>query len=333
MLSKSGILLFFALSIILALVQATPRSPAEILNYFRSIQGKGIMSGQFIERGPIDPIAQIHDSTGKWLGMIGGDYWWYGSGSFSADYSGFNAIAKNYWNDGGLITLSLSMANPTTGGGLNDLSRLNAGDILTPGTDTNKNFMSMVNSIADGLVDLQNSGVSVIFRPFHECNGNWFWWGTKFLAPNQFQAMWQFVHNHFTQNRGLRNLIWLYGGATLGFFPIRNYPGNSYVDMMGLDVYSNNPGPETADQFSFLQKTYPGKLLCLAEFGPTGPNGGNTTFQEPILIRQARQNLPMAVFFQQWWDKNSGGPGWGMASVQNAKEALNDPYTINRGQF
>jgi len=301
------------------------------LDYFRSIQGKGIISGQFIERGPLDPIERIYSTTGKWLGLIGGDYWWYGSGSFTADYGSYNAIAKSYASNGGLITLCLSMANPTTGGALNDLSRLDAGDILTSGTTTNRNFMSMINSVADGLADLQSSGVTVIFRPFHESNGNWFWWGTKLMSPNQFQAMWQFVHNHFTQNRGLKNIVWLYGAnAGLSAFPMTNYPGNSFVDMVGLDVYTNNPS-EAAGDFQKAQGY--GKVMCLAEFGPGGPSGGNTSFQEPILINQARSSLPQAVFFQQWWDGNAGHPGWGMAETQNAKAALENPYTINRGQF
>jgi len=308
------------------------KTPSELMSYFRTIQGKGIVSGQFIERGPLKPIEQIYENTGKWLGLIGGDYWWYGSGSFTADYSGFNAIAKSYWNDGGLITLCLSMANPSTGGGLNDLSRLDAGDILTPGTTTNHNFMSMIDSIADGLADLQSSGVTVIFRPFHESNGDWFWWGTKLMTPNQFRAMWQFVFNHYTQNRGLKNLVWLYGAnAGLSTFPMNNYPGNAYIDMIGLDVYTSDPA-EAAGDFRQLQTTF-GKVLCLAEFGAGGPSSGNTTFQEPILINQARSSLPQAVFFQQWWDGNAGHPGWGMAETLNAKAALENPYTINRGQI
>jgi len=299
--------------------------------FFRSIQGKGIVSGQFIERGPLNPIQTIQQNTGKWLGMIGGDYWWFGSGSFSADTS-FNPIAKSYSAAGGLITLTVAMANPTTGGGSGDTSRLASGDILKPGTDTNRNFMQMINSIGDGLVDLRNAGVVVIFRPFHENNGNWDWWGTKNMPPTTFQAMWQFVHNHFTNTRGLNNLIWLFAlNAGLNQFPVNNYPGNAFVDMIGLSVYTNNPG-STAGDFRSLQSTY-GKLLCLSEFGPGGPSQGDPSFQEPVLINQARQLLPMCVFFQQWWDGNAGRPGWGMAETQNARAALNDPYTINRGQF
>jgi len=294
------------------------------------LQGKGIISGQFIERGQIAAINTIYQNTGKWLGLIGGDYWWYGSTSFTADTT-YNPSAKDYWKNGGLIILSCSMANPTTGRGLNDVSQLNAGDILSQGTTTNTNFMTEINSIADGLADLQSAGVVVIFRPFHESNGNWFWWGTKLISSGQFQQMWHFVYDHFTNTRGLKNLLWLYSvNAGLSTFPLNNYPGSAYVDIIGLDVYTSDP-EDAAGDFNTISGY--GKVVGFAEFGPGSPSGGNTTFQEPILIYQAKDRMPQAVFFQQWWDQNAGNVGWGMASVQDAKEALMLPYVKNRGDF
>jgi mannan endo-1,4-beta-mannosidase len=112
-------------------------------------------------------IDAIQANTGKWPGLIGCDYWWFGSGSITADTT-FNSYATEYWNSGGLIAPTLSMPNPTTMSGLNDRSSFAAGDLLTPGTTTNSNFMAMLDSVAAGLADLQANGVTVILRPFHE---------------------------------------------------------------------------------------------------------------------------------------------------------------------
>jgi Glycosyl hydrolase family 26 len=125
------------------------RTPASLIAYLDSIAGKHTISGQFIEFGPLDPIVAIYNNTGKWLGLIGGDYWWYGETDFEGTHQ-WNSIAIQYWNNNGLVELSCSMPNPTTGGPLYDLSALNATDLLTSGTTTNTNLMTILNSIGAG---------------------------------------------------------------------------------------------------------------------------------------------------------------------------------------
>jgi len=302
-------------------------TPATLISYLNSIAGKHTISGQFIEFGPLDPITAIHQSTTQWLGLIGGDYWWYGETGWTATYS-FNPIAEQYWTAGGLITLCTSMPNPTTGGPLYDVSNLNVNDLLTSGTTTNNNFRAMLSSIANGLMQLQNAGVVVIYRPFHENNGNWFWWGTTFLSNSQFISMWQYTVAFF-KNYGLYNILYLYSvnsGATS--FP--RYPGSTYADIVGHDLYTSNPslGQPTYNALLSLNKP-----IVLAEFGPGSPQAGDKTFKETTLISAIQSTMPRTVFWQQWWDGNGGNVGWGMAECQNVSDALNDGWVLNRGQF
>jgi len=302
-------------------------SPGALVNFLYSIAGKHTISGQFIEFGPLYPIASIYNNTGQWLGLIGGDYWWYGETGWDATYS-FNQIAANYWAAGGLITLTTSMPNPTTGGPLYDVSNLNVNDLFTQGTSTYNNFVAMLDSVAQGIQQLQNAGVVVIWRPFHENDGNWFWWGTDFLTDAEFVKLWQFVHGYM-QNAGLSNIAWLYA-VNVGAASLPRYPGGSYADIVGFDLYTSDPS-EGQGTYNLLQGT--GKPTVLAEFGPGSPNQGDTNFQEPTLISAIQSAMPKIVFWQQWWDGNGGNVGWGMAECQDVGQALNDGWVLNRGQF
>lgn len=313
----------------------TPTPPgvptaANVVSYLSSIAGTHTISGQFIELGSLSPIQQIYNSTGKWLGMVGGDYWHFGGTGGPVSGYPFNANAITYWNAGGLVTLILSMPNPTTGGYSGDVSNLDAAGLLTSGTATNSAFMSMIDEVATGLQILQQQGVVVILRPFHELNGNWFWWGTGFLSNAQFIALWRFVHDYFTNTKGLKNLVWLYSINTgMGGIAAR-YPGSSYVDVVGQDCYTSSPSQAQSDYNTLLTL---GKPVCLAEFGSGGPNAGDASFAETTLISAIKSGMPKTVFWQQWWDGNGANVGWGMAEVKNVAAALTDPWVINRGDM
>jgi len=326
-------------------------TPATLISYLNSITGKNTISGQFIEMGPFDPIEAIYNNTGKWLGLIGGDYYWYikrvkkrgvraeGVGKRKnnkfyrygeTDFTGstaFNQYAIPYWKSGGIITLSTSMPNPTTGGPLYDLSNLNVGDLLLSGTTTNTNLLAILNAIAGGIAELQNDGVVVMYRPFHEMNGNWFWWGTTFLSDSQFIQLWQFTHDYFTNTKGLKNIVWVYGANTGIGNETARYAGDQYVDIVGQDLYTSTPthGQDTYNNLATI-----GKPIALCEFGSGGPSGGDTNFNETNLIVAIQTTMPKSIYWQQWWDEDAGRPGWGMGEMKDVKEALWNPWVLNR---
>ena len=302
-------------------------TPADLIAYLNQIDGNYVISGQYIGPGPVVPIDAIHASTGKWLGMIGGDYFRYGPGGI---VTSFNPIAINYWNAGGLVTLSLHMPNPTTRGAVYDASRLDEAGLLTPGSATYNTYVSMLDQIAAALQTLQSAGVVVILRPFHELNGDWFWWGTRFLSTSQFQSLWQFTYNYLTTTKGLHNLVWLYSvNAGTGSLTAR-YPGHSYVDVTGFDLYSNDPSQGVASYNTLVGL---GKPTSFSEFGAGSPKLGNTGFQETTLTAALQNQMPRITFWQQWWDSNAGNTGWGMAKVRNVATALSNSRVVNRNNI
>jgi hypothetical protein len=311
----------------------------DLINYFTQLQGKGIVSGEFIETGDpasatIDPLTTLASQTGQNLGLIGIDYW-HDGGSGPAITADANADAIAQWKAGGLVELGPDIPNPTTGGGSFDTSNLDAAGLLTPGTATNNALNASLSQVAAGLQQLQNAGVVVLFRPFLESNGNWFWWGAGNLSASQFQALWQYTYNYMTNTMGLHNLVWVYainaGFALPGRTLTDTYPGSAYVNITGQDLYTDNPGADGTATYQALLAL--GKPTALAEFGSGGPSNGDPSFSLPTLISQVQADMPKTVYWLNWWNQNSGGNGWGMEADQNTSAALNDGYVINRGQI
>ncbi len=116
--------------------------------------------------------------------------------------------------------------------------------------------------IAVQLKRLDAAGVPVLWRPLHEAQGGWFWWGAK--GPKPFIWLWQFMYNRLVNEDGVHNLVWVF---TSGDDPAW-YPGDAYVDVVGIDAYPEDVhDPENA-LWNQLQKQFAGrKPLAVSEFG------------------------------------------------------------------
>lgn len=125
--------------------------------------------------------------------------------------------------------------------------------------------------------------------------------------------------------------------TTLGY----QSPPNDYVvtgtSGGGGTVTPPPPPPVTTttpqQDYASLVALAPGKLVCLAEFRPGSETAGDNSFVESTLISALQTQMPLAVFYQQWWDTNTAGAGWGLASVQGAAAALSLPWVLNLGEF
>ncbi len=81
----------------------------------------------------------------------------------------------------------------------------------------------------------------VLWRPFHEINGNWFWYGKQ--GPEIFKRLWSTMYNYFVNERKLNNLIWVL--CFSGNPEAEWYPGKKYVDIAGADTYHVGDDPKT----------------------------------------------------------------------------------------
>ncbi len=92
--------------------------------------------------------------------------------------------------------------------------------------------------------------IPVIFRPYHEHTGSWFWWGADYCTPAEYISFWQMTMDHLQKKRKVHNLIIAY--STDNFKSeehyLERYPGDSYVDILGFDTYHRN-APESNSSF------------------------------------------------------------------------------------
>jgi mannan endo-1,4-beta-mannosidase len=118
-----------------------------------------------------------------------------------------------------------------------------------------------MDAIAGQLKKFSDAGVPILWRPLHEADGAWFWWGAK--GPNPFKQLWRLLYHRLTVEHHLHNLIWVWSGEDLDW-----YPGNDVVDVVGVDKYPKHPGDVLLPQWQMFQQRFKGeKLVALTEFG------------------------------------------------------------------
>lgn len=118
-----------------------------------------------------------------------------------------------------------------------------------------------LDAIAVQLAKFQDAGLPVLWRPLHEASGGWFWWGAK--GPGPFIELWRLMYDRFVNVHGLHHLIWVY---TLG--DADWYPGDDYVDIVGMDIYPDDPNSSLIGYWRDAQSRHEGtKLVALTESG------------------------------------------------------------------
>ncbi len=133
-------------------------------------------------------------------------------------------------------------------------------DILTPGTALYKKWEEQVDEIASYLRQLQEAGVPVLWRPYHEMNGDWFWWGGRYEGKYNTAALYKQLFDRMVKVHKLNNLIWVWSvdrPSQPGREFVKYYPGTKYLDILAIDIYGND----------FSQSYYEG-LLSLSEGKP-----------------------------------------------------------------
>lgn len=165
---------------------------------------------------------------------------------------------RDGYSRGGVITIGWHMNNPATGGNAWDTEG-NAVTSVLPGGEHHEKFRGWLDIFADFVSDLtvtNESGgteqVPVIFRPFHEMTGSWFWWGRDFATAGEFAELWQFTVDYLKDEKDLHNLLYSYSTDVFDSEEdyLERYPGDEYVDVIGFDDYHSIRSVDTQEQFT-----------------------------------------------------------------------------------
>jgi mannan endo-1,4-beta-mannosidase len=158
-------------------------------------------------------------------------------------------IAEGY-RRGGVITISWHLDNPLTG--RNAWDTTSAVAAILPGGARHEEFKGSLDRLAAFLGGLRGPGrstgsattpIPVIFRPWHEMTGGWFWWGVPHTRNDEFARLWRFTVQYLRDTKGLHHLLYAYAPNATGPTGVGNYldgyPGDEWVDVLGYDRYLN----------------------------------------------------------------------------------------------
>lgn len=142
---------------------------------------------------------------------------------------------------GGIITLSWHFDNPLTGGSSWDTTQNSLASIL-PGGAKHQLYQSWLDKAARFMHSLKGTkgeAIPILFRPFHELTGGWFWWGKKTSTPAQLKEAWRFTINYLRKEKQLHNLIVVYNtnDFTSKEAYLERYPGDDVADLLSFDHY------------------------------------------------------------------------------------------------
>jgi mannan endo-1,4-beta-mannosidase len=176
----------------------------------------------------------------------------------------------------GINTYGWHALNFTSGGSSWDKTSCVA-DILPDGK-YHYDFLRKLDLVAGFFKDLVNADgqlIPVIFRPWHEMNGSWFWWGEGNCTAEDYKQLWRFTYDYLSDNHKLNNIIWCYSTDAVKTEAeyLKYYPGDEYVDILGFDDYqgvsNSNRFAETIQRFEIVNKlaAEKGKVYALSETG------------------------------------------------------------------
>ncbi|MBW6498976.1 MAG: glycoside hydrolase family 26 protein [Bacteroidales bacterium] len=192
---------------------------------------------------------------------------------------------------GGINTYSWHADNPLTGGSTWDISSSDVVRSVLPFGEKHDLYLIWLDRLAAFFLDLKDESglpIPVIFRPYHEHTGNWFWWGQVHCTSEEFRELWHMTFHYLKDTRKVNNLLWAYSPSdnfkSLEEFTER-YPGKDYVDIVGFDMYQQ-PG-QTSEHFAARLKDTASLLVDFAV----------TLDKLPAITEMGYEQVPDPV----WW--------------------------------
>ncbi|MES1198296.1 MAG: glycosyl hydrolase [Chitinophagaceae bacterium] len=162
----------------------------------------------------------------------------------SVPFTKMQHFIRQAYDRGGVVTISWHLNNPLTAKSAWNPAEGTVASILPGGQkhDLYKSWLDKVVIFLNGLKGSKGEFIPVIFRPFHELNGNWFWWGGKNCTPEEFKNLWKFTISYLRDQKNVHHLLYAYNTDRYNSSEeyLAKYPGNDYVDVIGFDIYQRN---------------------------------------------------------------------------------------------
>jgi len=229
---------------------SNPRASDEakrVMEYLSGTYTRYVIAGQHTNLARGGECEFIHRETGKYPALRGFDLLSRTAGTETLEPTehclyevqnnrGSLDTAIEWAAGGGLLTFCWHWFSPLIGRDKSFYTKNTGFDIrqaLTDGTAEHAALMRDLDVIANELMKLKALRIPVLWRPLHEADGGWFWWGAR--GPEPYLALWRLMYELFTGKYALDNLIWVHNAPADGW-----YVGDGYCDITGSDIYSPN---------------------------------------------------------------------------------------------
>jgi mannan endo-1,4-beta-mannosidase len=207
--------------------------------------------------------SDILETAGSYPAVYGWDIGWIELDSTAnldnVDFEEIRGHIRDGYERGGVITISWHLNNPVTGGSSWD-NQPTVKHIL-PGGSHHELFLTWMDRLAAYLGSLKASDgtpIPVIFRPWHEHTGSWFWWSASLTEGDEYVRLWRFTVEYLRDVKGMHNLLYAYSPSNTGFETMwETYPGDEWVDILGYDDYF---GYETEEQKITQRDAFAGRI-------------------------------------------------------------------------
>jgi len=261
--------------------------------------------------------------------------------AYSLDSVHFDKIQnwiKTVYARGGVNTISWHLRNPLTGGSAWDVSSKEVVRSILPGGAKHELFKQYLEKLADfmlGLKTEEGTYIPVLFRPFHEHTGSWFWWGKNLCTVEEYKSLWKFTVSYLQNEKNIHHLIYVYSTDRFKTADeyLERYPGDDIIDILGFDLYDRGPDYPTAlknclETLTSLAKEK-GKIATVSESG--GRLATNTTWWTMVLETIRPFYFSYFLVWRNPWKPASHGafaPYKGSPDSENFLKFYNDPKTL-----
>jgi mannan endo-1,4-beta-mannosidase len=255
--------------------------------------------------------SDVKEVTGAYPAVYGHDFIHIANFTNGAWYDHEAQIAKELtidaYNRGGVNTFAWHYWNPVSKGDFYwDKSPVEAVSKIIPGgshNDVYKNSLKEVASFAKSLIGADGKLVPIIFRPFHEFDGDWFWWGKAHSSVNDYKTLYQFTVTYLRDSLGVHNFLYAWSpdkNFNSEAQYLERYPGDAYVDVVGSDNYgdlSDNSSAVIASNKFKIVSDYgkaKNKVAAMTETGSTTNLAKSNWFTEVLLKMLQYQKVELA---------------------------------------
>ena len=268
-----------AFNISTSLVTPNPTTQTvNLYNFLKQSFGTKVISGTMANHSTnIIEASWVHTQTGKWPAMTFFDLIDHTNLNQNwINYSAPLTLSKDWWNNNGVVGFSWHWRDPLTKSGsfyvpsaATSPDKGTTFDILKVSDTNSAEYKAMIvdiDVIAGYLKEFKDAEIPVIWRPLHEASGAWFWWGAG--GPEPCKALWKLMFDRLVNFHGLNNLIWVWTSDTKSS-ALNWYPGDEYVDIIGMDIYPGANHHESQYlEFNKIKEIFKGKkIIALTECG------------------------------------------------------------------